>query len=1306
MSSGPKSNMLPDEEPQAGPSAPKGTLSALWGGGAAPAPAPPAAAAARKRRRKDEQPNARLVFGANGVGVDTSRAVSEATAPSSASSSAAVSDSDDPKAKGRRRNGDKPRARKPRKSATESGAGTPLVQILSPDTSPVSAVIDVDTSDDDDEVVVVEAPRGPKKLVFSSDKGTAHSFFSRPAAAAAAAAASPAATSEADGEPAAAPSSAPTTTDKPKAKPKAHGFFSLKPAVEPGKLRPGWGSVKEGEEPHALWPGADFPSHVGGAEPSMAGSSRLPRRGVPPTPRDEGSIDAVFSARLETNGTHRPPRPLPFDAPPFVLAHPAIQAVLGDTRPDDRRETWCERHRPRTAAAVLGNELEATYLRDWLRALSVGSAGELKIVRRVPRRRALNPQLSWIVDDIGMFGGAEEPMEDIPDLYEEPELALGQRPDTYPPIDDWVANTILLTGPNGSGKSAAVHAAATELGWDVFEVYPGVGRRTGSNLLALVGDVGKNHMVGVREEKKSLAEAAKSFFGSKIKAKEAPSSQGSAADPIAIEEDGAVAKPEPPKPDTNAQHKQSLILIDEADILFDEESTFWPAVVGLIAESRRPVVITCNDPTRVPRDSLPLQTTLHFRPPAADLAQAYLAAVASVHRVESDIGRLYERSLKPSQPGLVDQPLPPNGNEPSAQFDLRAALTQLQLDRSAPAELSVDEAQLVGELDALLLRLDTTSFADAYVAPRAWARMEIHEVDRLAPGMDDEQGIAQLLKPDVQELYPTLAPYDRAGDIASALASLAGGWGAPLGDLQTRQTAYIRSLLPVLDPIVPLSARLLPDATLFLETMPFVGAVVAADDMLEAEDLAARESGETRVNRRTGRAIRITGVMEGMIHRRRQHPEAVDTTTSSPVRMPPPPSSQPSTPNKLYPPSSPRPGSPSFSPSYSPQSTAAALYANGAPLLSPSPSFANGYAYDADDNTPAQRAARVLRDAASSARAGFRDATRLERSVGLVWGDAELGSRVLKVALLNLLCLTLLSSFTLVIRPLLAHSSANDAAHHDLLETRAAEVGLWYNVLLSWPLFAVCFWINGVWGPDVARRAQTLLHPSYRHQPTTTSSAAPPSPAFGSAAWAWLAFTRILLISELTFLGRSLRLIPVFGRPVTLAYMSVVNAYYAFEFLLSSRQWPLEYRCKYISDRCAYMFGFGLPATLLTSFAPPLVNMIVFALIYPFFLIQALQSKPPSAAATLLPSTPSPSSSTPTTPTGDSFTHSWPSASFRASGPIQKTLWSQIHVPIFFFSRHILATVAWFADALGRDRAGTHLERVAASRDGFGKKQF
>lgn len=36
-----------------------------------------------------------------------------------------------------------------------------------------------------------------------------------------------------------------------------------------------------------------------------------------------------------------------------------------------------------------------------------------------------------------------------------------------------------------------------------------------------------------------------------------------------------------------------------------------------------------------------------------------------------------------------------------------------------------------------------------------------------------------------------------------------------------------------------------------------------------------------------------------------------------------------------------------------------------------------------------------------------------------------------------------------------------------------------------------------------------------------------------------------------------------------------------------------------MQDRVAYMAGFGIPATLITSFGPSLVNMAIFALLYP-----------------------------------------------------------------------------------------------------------
>jgi DNA polymerase III delta prime subunit len=442
--------------------------------------------------------------------------------------------------------------------------------------------------------------------VFASDTKPAHSFFSRPTPITSAAPSEIPESPNTNGtvpipEPTPAEVVVPIFPSK-----KVHNFFQ--PARTDAKtttMKNGWGhGIKEGEEWIPPWPGGDWPVHSGVVDTSSQAGPSRPRRHTPKAKScdpDAGFWQSFLKQAERSDNsnkhTHRRAKFLP-------LAN-------GD------RESYCDRFRPKTAAQVLGNVTEATYLRDWLSTLVVGNkdGSGPRVIRKVSKRKMKLDD--WIVDDIGEFGD-EEPGEELemPEPYDEPDLPMGERPNTYAPLSAWLTNTILLSGPSGSGKSAAVYAAATELGWEVFEVYPGIGKRTGGNLMSLVGDVGKNHMVGKAKEAentKPSPAALKTFFGSNIKdvdIEEGPPT-GSQGEPIEIDDDhpGRTATP-PPRlrnpsiPTTpfrdEAKFRQSLILLEEVDILFDEEATFWPAVIALIAESKRPVVMTCNGMSSTP----------------------------------------------------------------------------------------------------------------------------------------------------------------------------------------------------------------------------------------------------------------------------------------------------------------------------------------------------------------------------------------------------------------------------------------------------------------------------------------------------------------------------------------------------------------------------------------------------------------------------------------------------------------------------------------------------------------------------------
>jgi hypothetical protein len=101
-----------------------------------------------------------------------------------------------------------------------------------------------------------------------------------------------------------------------------------------------------------------------------------------------------------------------------------------------------------------------------------------------------------------------------------------------------------------------------------------------------------------------------------------------------------------------------------------------------------------------------------------------------------------------------------------------------------------------------------------------------------------------------------------------ATSSYGASSSSSTSDLRDNRTQYMRSLLPLLDPLIPLGAPLLPSSCLFTDYLPIIRTIVIADDALQAADQAADARGEERINRKTGRPVRITDALKREEYRR------------------------------------------------------------------------------------------------------------------------------------------------------------------------------------------------------------------------------------------------------------------------------------------------------------------------------------------------------------------------------------------------------------------------------------------------------
>ncbi len=318
---------------------------------------------------------------------------------------------------------------------------------------------------------------------------------------------------------------------------------------------------------------------------------------------------------------------------------------------------WVQKYAPRSAVEVLQPGQEAFFLRDWLQALTVqsvdtgpadgekaktGAKSKAAGAGKKKRRKKLD---GFIVSSEDEDYELYEPSDDDEDwapsgsrgIFRKTIVRsgkLGKGKD-----GEKTANALVISGPHGCGKTAAVYAVAKELDFEVFEINPS-SRRSGKDVLERIGDMTKNHHVQQHQPSSTptdqntagednTAEDIKSGKQSTMNAFFKPKTTTSVAKPkqpiqLGSKSSQSNVKKEPPK-----TQRQSLILLEEVDILFEEDKQFWTTIVGLITQAKRPFVMTCNDETFVPLHTMRLHGIFRLSPPPRDLSVDRLLLVAA-----------------------------------------------------------------------------------------------------------------------------------------------------------------------------------------------------------------------------------------------------------------------------------------------------------------------------------------------------------------------------------------------------------------------------------------------------------------------------------------------------------------------------------------------------------------------------------------------------------------------------------------------------------------------------------------------------
>ena len=347
--------------------------------------------------------------------------------------------------------------------------------------------------------------------------------------------------------------------------------------------------------------------------------------------------------------------------------HPAVRHVYQEIATsltafdkfECETQDWVHKYTPACADQVLQPGREALILRDWIRALTINSV-DFRAIHApktrdssVSSRKATTKRKRRRAEELdGFILSSDEEANELCQVTDSElrnnsssmlrKSAFRSRDTSRIGNREQVTNAVVISGPHGCGKTAAVHAVARELGFEVFEINPG-SRRSGKDILDKVGDMTRNHLIKhahsdqgavAKEEAETtnlLSEKLKhdlesgrqgtmnSFFKSKETPKKSPSKRKGKSEKQTVQSTPLRKR---------QNQKQSLILLEEVDVLFDEDKAFWATTLELLVQSKRPVIMTCAEESMLPLDDMDLHAILRFTHAPEQLAIDYLLLVA------------------------------------------------------------------------------------------------------------------------------------------------------------------------------------------------------------------------------------------------------------------------------------------------------------------------------------------------------------------------------------------------------------------------------------------------------------------------------------------------------------------------------------------------------------------------------------------------------------------------------------------------------------------------------------------------------